>query len=442
MASLLHPDPASRPTVEALLRSNLLHSLHASLVGRRPVASPPPAALETPSRSSTPAPGPAQSPERAMQHQLAAQRSEQQQQQQQQHLLQQQQQQQLQQQQLQRHLQQQQHQLPVPGAPQLSHPMKHAAIHSRPESTRVIPRLPGPAAAAAAVQKWPSEQALASAENLEILTDFLRLLQRRKQAETQRVAAQLAGVDTDLQEVQNRLSAVLSGEVIREKGGHSMELSSHKINAEQGNHRVGIESDVVVPASPGVDDALSGKKRQRDDIIADRISQLPIRTVGITLDRRSPTAHSVPSIVSTAAKRALRVMPFRNRAEAHVIAAFPIVDKVYAARRATERLPSPAQAGDQGDNHAQRPPRGATPPASRALVAGGLLKQAAKPAKLAAGEAAEGGEHRFAPGGVGDHLTLFGQDLAAFTRYSELKVRHLCVNVCSFLKGMHSWSSC
>lgn len=324
--------------------------------------------------------------------------------------------------------------------------MKHATSHSKPHSARVIPRHPGPAAAAVAVQKWPTEQALASAENLEILTDFLRLLQRRKLAETQRVAAQLAGVDTDLQEVQNRLSAVLSGEAIREKGGHSVELSAHKVNAEQEGHQVGIISEVVVPASPGVEDAPSGRKRQRDDMIADRINQLPIRNVGITPERRSPSSHSsshsVPSIVSTAAKRALRVLPFRNRAEAHVIAAFPIVDKVYAARRATERVPSPAQAGDQGDNHAQRPPRGATPPASRALVAGGLLKQAAKPAKLAAGEAAEGGEHRFAPGGVGDHLTLFGQDLAAFTRYSELKVRHRCVNVCSFLQGMHLWSSC
>lgn len=44
LQTLLQPDPNARPSVDALLKSNLLQSLHASLAGRRPVEAQPAAA--------------------------------------------------------------------------------------------------------------------------------------------------------------------------------------------------------------------------------------------------------------------------------------------------------------------------------------------------------------------------------------------------------------
>ena len=43
---------------------------------------------------------------------------------------------------------------------------------------------------------------------VQVLLDFLRLVRRRKLAETQRVGAQLAGAEADLQEAKRRLAAV------------------------------------------------------------------------------------------------------------------------------------------------------------------------------------------------------------------------------------------
>ena len=278
----------------------------------------------------------------------------------------------------------------------------------------------------------PTEQVLAAAENVEVLSNFLRLLQRRKLAETQRVAAQLAGVDADLREAESRLSFVLKGGEPRHAGGHCLWKIEDQIlhRDSEGGHVGGRNT-----ASTLAGGRSGNRKRQRvegasyDAIGTDEV----IGTVSLHADSKHSTSiaahsslHSGAPPLSTAAERALRVLPFRNRAEAHVMAAFPVVDKVYSARRAVNRnLPSNTSDATESTGKHQWGP--APPALASPLVVGSPLKEVVEPVKLAAGEVAEGGEHRFAPGGVGDHLTLFGQDLAAFTRYSELKVLHCCV---------------
>lgn len=266
-----------------------------------------------------------------------------------------------------------------------------------------------------------------------MLLDFLRLVRRRKLAETQRVGAQLAGAEADLEEAKRRLAVVHFG---------SAHASPHPA-AHDGAAEVGVLPSPCAAQSAAAEAAAGGRKRRRDEewlsgvdradgaaALSHSLSAAPAKA------GRSPTLSTAANLrglstVTAAAspsplEPAPQTPPALQRAAARVLAAFPVVDEVYAVRRARcsaasqglalncKPCSTPASAAHESGEPRWPPPvRAASPPvdAAGAPVAG-----------PSGAEAAGAGKRACAPAAAGDHLTLFGQDLTAFTRYSELKV--------------------
>ena len=264
-----------------------------------------------------------------------------------------------------------------------------------------------------------------------MLLDFLRLLRQRKVVETQAVRTQLAGLDTDLTEAQSRLESVLTSAASARQlplpagdrlaaamraasGGEDAEPSAAVSPAETTSLPALRSRSLPSPPLPSAASASEAtaapaaqqpeepsRKRPRDENDDQRDGSEGKQAAATRL-------HS-PAGVLTASK------------VARIMAAFPAADVAYLARRAEAglagRRTSAANArACAGGVH------GRVAEAERKVAADARLQRGSGGAAAQQDSAALDATNA-AQEPADDHLTLFMEDIAAFTRYREMKVR-------------------
>ena len=274
-------------------------------------------------------------------------------------------------------------------------------------------------------------QAHASPATAQVLLDFLRLLRQRKVVETQSVQNQLAGLETDVTEAQGRLERVLTSAASARQlplpaadrlaaamraasGGDDAEPSSAASPSELGWPALRSRSlpspplpiaasaneATAVPASqPPAEPSRKRPRDENDDQHTESNSK-----------QAAATRLQTPDGVLTASK------------VARIMAAFPAADVAYLARRAEANLGGRRVSVASARPHVDGV-HGCAVEAERTSAALARLHSGAGGASSQPAGAALCPSQPAAQEPADDHLTLFMEDIAAFTRYREMKVR-------------------
>ena len=273
-----------------------------------------------------------------------------------------------------------------------------------------------------------------------MLLDFLRLLRQRKVTEMQAVRGQLAGLDTDLAEATHRLERVVAA------AAPARQLQS-------ADDRVAAAMRAVSQAAlEGEAGGTAGSADVRPPALRSRSlppasAQPPAAAAPVTATAAATTSAPPTLAASRSRKRGrdeneAEHSPAAGKAEgksaalirgglvaaskvARIMAAFPAADVAYLARRAAAakaagRQPQGATVADGGGATVQ-------------TAAAAAMQELTSPTSLGGGQA----EHANAPRSMqlqpeqpaDDHLTLFMEDIAAFTRYREIKVAFVSFTV-------------
>ena len=289
--------------------------------------------------------------------------------------------------------------------------------------------------------------------HVQVLLDFLRLLRQRKVTEMQAVRGQLAGLETDLTEASRRLERVVAAAAparqlplpAADRLAIAMQPVSEAVPGAQPGGAAGLpdvqsvalRSRSLPPSSarspssaaaPTAATAAPSRKRARDENEAEE-------SLEAGKAERAPAASSRSAVL--AASKVARIM-----------SAFPAADVAYLARRAAAAKATGRQPLRSSAGRADAP----------ALTAAAALQGPTSAAVLSHGQQIEPADgpaptQPLAQQPADDHLTLFMEDIAAFTRYREIKVACLRVLITgikpawSYLRAseqalLHSCSFC